>query len=69
MRRCAFVLLLLVMAALPFGCSGDGVAYTGREYREIGRRTNEMDQKMLIDDLHYLNLDEQPSHLSRWSIE
>lgn len=69
MRRCLSALMLLASVVLPFGCSGDGVAYTAQEYREIGRRTREMDRRQLVDDLHYFNLDEQPSRLSRWAIE
>lgn len=69
MRRCAMALVLLASLVLPLGCSGDGVAYTAREYREIGRRSREMDQKQLIDDLHELNLDNENSRLSRWAIE
>lgn len=69
MRRFAFALLLLFTAVLPPGCTGDGVAYTQRERQENFRRSWDMDQRMLNDDLDYLMLRDQPSRLSRWSVE
>ncbi|HOB75726.1 MAG TPA: hypothetical protein PKG54_14505 [Phycisphaerae bacterium] len=57
--------------ALPGGwcCGQDGVAYTGKERREMRRRVAEIDCRQLNDDLDYFFLQEQPSHLSRWPIE
>jgi hypothetical protein len=69
MRRFAFALLLLITAVLPLGCTGDGVAYSHRERQENFRRSWDMDQRMLNDDLDYLMLRDQPSHLSRWSVD
>ncbi len=68
MRRYAFAFLTVLTAILAVGCSGDGMAYSGREYREISRRAWDVDQKQLIDDLHYLNLDEQSSRMSLWTV-
>jgi hypothetical protein len=69
MRRCAFALLLVATVVLPIGCTGDGVAYTHRERQENYRRSWDMDQRMLNDDLDFFMLRDQPSRLSRWSIE
>jgi len=69
MRRFAFALLLLVTVVLPIGCTGDGVAYSHREREENWRRSMEMDQRMLNDDLDFFFLRDEPSHLSRWSID
>ena len=69
MRRCAYALLLVVTVVLPIGCTGDGVAYSRRERQEAYRRSLEMDQRMMNDDIDFLMLRDQPSRLSRWSIE
>jgi hypothetical protein len=69
MRRFAFALLLVATVVLPIGCTGDGVAFTHRDRQENYRRSVEMDQRMLNDDLDFLMLREQPTRLSRWAIE
>ncbi|GMV96896.1 MAG: hypothetical protein HRF43_00255 [Phycisphaerae bacterium] len=69
MRRYVSAVVLLAVAVLPLGCSGDGVAYSAQEYRSIGRRVEDMDRRQLIDDWHYFMLDEQPSRMSRWAVE
>ena len=69
MRRYAFALLLVATVFLPIGCTGDGVAYTAREREEMHRRIRESDQRQLNDDLDYLFLEDQPTRLSRWSVE
>lgn len=69
MRRYVMALVLLAVAVLPLGCSGDGMAYSAREYRDIGRRVRDIDQRQLVDDWHYFMLDDQPSRMSRWAVE
>ncbi len=68
MKRCVLALLIASAAILAAGC-GDGVAYTRQERAEMRRKVWEMDRRQLTDDLDYLFLDEQPTRLSRWSIE